>query len=196
MTEDEPRALDADRWVDEYADYLYRFAVARVRHHEVARDLVQETFLAALKASAHYAGRASERTWLTGILKNKIVDYYRRGKREPLLGDLVPAEGGESDFNPEDGHWRYPHEGNPRVWQEEQIARMDRPEFWKRFTACADRLPEQMRRVFVLREVDGWDSADICRELEISSQNYWVIMHRARASLRRCLEATWFAATS
>lgn len=183
--------LNPDRWVDEYADYLYRFAVARVRQHEVARDLVQETFLAALKARDRYAGRAAERTWLTGILKNKIVDYYRRGRREPLLGDLLDRQD-DGDFNPEDGHWRYPHEGNPRDWEQEQIARMDRPEFWKRFTACADRLPEQMRRVFVMREVDGWEGDAICRELGISSQNYWTIMHRARQALRRCLEATWF----
>ena len=184
--------LNPERWVDEYADYLYRYAIARVRQHEVARDLVQETFLAALKARDHYAGRAAERTWLTGILKNKIVDFYRRGRREPLLGDLLDRHE-EDDFNPEDGHWRFPHEGNPREWQEEQIARMDRPEFWKRFTACADRLPEQMRRVFVLREVDGWEGDAICRELQITSQNYWTIMHRARAALRRCLETTWFA---
>lgn len=184
--------LNPERWVDDYADYLYRYAIARVRQHEVARDLVQETFLAALKARDRYAGRAAERTWLTGILKNKIVDFYRRGRREPLIGDLLDRRE-DDEFKPDDGHWRFPHEGNPREWQEEQIARMDRPEFWKRFTACADRLPEQMRRVFVLREVDGWEGDAICRELQITSQNYWTIMHRARAALRRCLEATWFA---
>lgn len=193
MHEMSASGLEPERWVDDYADYLYRFALARVRSPETARDLVQETFLAALKARGSYAGRAAERTWLTGILKNKIVDFYRRGQREPLLGDLLDRQEDE-DFNPDNGHWRFPSDVHPRQWQEEQIAHMDRPEFWKRFTACADKLPEQTRRVFVLREVDGWESPAICREMGISSQNYWTIMHRARAALRRCLEVTWFAA--
>lgn len=185
-------ALDPERWVDEYGDYLLRFALARVGNRDTARDLVQETFLAALRARHHYAGRATERTWLTGILKNKVVDFYRRGRRERLAADLL-ADPDRDAFHPDTGHWRSDPAHHPKVWQEEQVARMDGPEFWRRFVACADRLPEQARRVFILREVDGWESADICRELAITSQNYWTIMHRARAALRRCLEATWFA---
>lgn len=195
MASEHSTPLDPARWVDEYSDYLYRFALARVRHHEVARDLVQETFLAALRSSERFAGRASERTWLTGILKNKVVDYYRRGKREPLLDDLAAAggEGGES-FQ-ENGHWNYPGATTPREWEQARVAGMDREEFWRRFRACADQLPEQTRRVFVLREVDGCSGDEICRDLGLSSANFWTIMHRARAALRRCLEVHWFAAT-
>ncbi len=195
MATEPTSALDPARWVDEHADYLYRFALARVRHHEVARDLVQETFLAALRAQDRFAGRAAERTWLTGILKNKVVDYYRRGKREPLLDDLAPPGGEDGDTFRENGHWNYPGAATPREWEQARVDAMDRPEFWRRFRACADQLPEQTRRVFVLREVDGLSGEEICRELGLSSANFWTIMHRARAALRRCLETNWFAVT-
>lgn len=187
--------LEPARWVDDYADYLYRFALARVRNHEVARDLVQETFLAAWRARDRFAGHAVERTWLTGILKNKVVDHYRRGKREPLLDDLVPRGDSTGDDFQENGHWNYPGAATPREWEQARVAGMDREEFWKRFRACADQLPEQTRQVFVLREVDGLEGEDICRTLNISSANFWTIMHRARAALRRCLEVNWFALT-
>lgn len=196
MASDPTPPLDPERWVDDYADYLYRFAVARVRHHEVARDLVQETFLGALKARDRYAGRAAERTWLTGILKNKIVDYYRRGRREPLIDDLAPAdEAGSAAFR-ENGHWNVPGRATPREWEQARVAGLDSEEFWRRFRACADQLPEQTRQVFVLREVDGVEGEAICRDLGISPANFWTIMHRARAALRRCLEINWFALTS
>lgn len=184
--------LDPARWVDDYADYLYRFAVARVRDHEVARDLVQETFLAALKGQERYRGVAAERTWLTGILKNKVVDYYRRGKREPLLEDLAPRDEAGAEAFRENGHWNYPGSATPREWEADRIAGMDREAFWKQFRTCADQLPEQTRRAFILREVDDVDSAEICRTLGLTSSNFWVIMHRARNALRRCLELHWF----
>lgn len=192
MTDPAESALDPDRWVEQYADYLYRFALARVRDHHTARDLVQETLLAGLKARDRYRGVAAERTWLTGILKNKIVDFYRRGRRELLVGDLlddtteVPLA-----FN-ERGHWQA-GPNTPKEWQEERIAEMDRGEFWKQFEQCADHLSEQMRRVFVMREVDGVDTSEICDALGISAQNFWTIMHRARASLRKCMESNWVA---
>lgn len=192
MVESDSKPLDPNRWVEQYADYLYRFALARIRDHHAALDLVQETLLGALKAKERYQGSAAERTWLTGILKNKILDYYRRGRREVLLGDLVDGTGNTPlDFN-DRGHWQS-GPNTPKEWQEERIAQMDRPEFWRRFQECADKMPEQMRRVFMLREVDGWETEEICAAVGISPQNFWTIMHRARASLRRCLEVNWFA---
>ncbi|MCO5069349.1 MAG: sigma-70 family RNA polymerase sigma factor [Kiritimatiellae bacterium] len=186
--------LDPDQWVDQYVDYLYRFAVARVRDHHTALDLVQETLLAGLKARDRYRGVAAERTWLTGILKNKIVDFYRRGRRELLLGDLVDQDSEIPLAFNERGHWQA-GPTTPGEWKEKQIADMDRDEFWKRFQACADHLPEQMRRVFVMREVDDIPASEICEALGITAQNFWTIMHRARASLRKCLEANWFSVT-
>lgn len=192
MTAKADSRLDPDQWVEQYADYLYRFALARVREHHTALDLVQETLLAGLKARDRYRGVAAERTWLTSILKNKIVDFYRRGRREVLAGSLM-EDGEESPlrFN-ERGHWQA-GPTTPKEWQDAAVSSADRPAFWKQFEACAERLSEQTRRAFIMREVDDMDAAEVCEALGITPQNFWTIMHRARASLRKCLEATWFA---
>ena len=72
-----------ENWVDEYGDYLYRYALSRVKDPIIAEDLVQETFLAALKARHNFQGRSTARTWMIAILKHKIVDYIRQKVREP-----------------------------------------------------------------------------------------------------------------
>src|SRR5262245_43042551 len=85
VTFDENAGTDstlATRWLEAHADYLFHFAVGQVRDAGVAEDLVQDTFLAALKARNGYAGKSSERTWLTGILRHKIYDHLRRTCRE------------------------------------------------------------------------------------------------------------------
>lgn len=185
--------LDPARWVDAYGDVLYRFALARVRDAATAQDLVQETFLAALKGRSGYGGRSSERTWLTGILKNKIIDHYRKSSRVDLINDLAALKGGQDRLFDEDGHWLIHEPTAPREWNASQSASLDRDEFWRKFHECADKLPEQARKVFLLREVDAVDSGEICRSLKISPNNFWVIMHRARSALRQCLEMNWFA---
>ena len=70
--------LDPVQWLDKYGDYLYRYALMRVRDSAIAEDILQETLLAALGASQNHAGLSSERTWLVGIMKHKVVDYFRR----------------------------------------------------------------------------------------------------------------------
>ena len=78
---------DPSRWLDEHGDYLFKYAVFRLRDDTAAEDAVQETFLAALKGSRQFEGRAAERTWLVGILKHKVVDHFRRVGREAPLGE-------------------------------------------------------------------------------------------------------------
>ena len=82
------RFLDPDHWVDAYGDYLYRCALQKVRDPAIAEDLVQETFLAALKSQKSFQGKASEKNWLVGILKNKVMDFWRKKSREEPLADL------------------------------------------------------------------------------------------------------------
>src|SRR5437660_9593238 len=81
-------ASDPERWVDEHGDVLYRYALVRVRKSEIAQDLVQETFFAALRTREKFRGGSSVRTWLCGILKNKVCDYYRKLGRETSFTDL------------------------------------------------------------------------------------------------------------
>ena len=188
-----PPTLDPVHWVENYGDFLYGFALARVRVPAVAQDLVQDAFLAAWTGRAGFGGRSTERTWLTGILKHKIMDHYRKSGRTELLGDLAARGRERGEVFDEDGHWLIDQPAAPRAWEAHRVAALDRDEFWLRFRECADQLPEQTRRAFVLREVDGMDSGEVCRALRLSPNHFWVIMHRAREALRRCLESNWFA---
>src|SRR5689334_5348279 len=76
------------RWLDEHGDALYAYALPRVRNADVAEDLVQETLLAAIKAHKNFAGNSAERTWLTGILKHKLIDHLRKSTRQRPLSEL------------------------------------------------------------------------------------------------------------
>ena len=167
--------------------------MARVRNRAVAEDLVQDTLLVALKTRDRFSGKSSFRTWLTSILKFKIIDHYRAGTRTKTFTDLSSFyEDQEKEVFKENGEWRRPEE-RPKPWSEEQSKNLDRQDFWKAFNACADRLPERIRAVFIMREIDQVDSEEICRRMDISRDNFWTIMHRARMALRKCLEGSWFA---
>lgn len=176
--------IDADRWVDEYADALFRFAVQRVRQAEVAEDLVQETFLAAVKARERFKGQSTERTWLFSILKHKLIDHYRRQntrRGSELLTDDADAVG---RMFKADGHW---HEA-PGHWGSDPGKAHEVKAFLDIFYRCMGDLPERSAKVFAYREIDGLSTADICARLEITASNCWVILYRARMLLRRCLE--------
>ena len=185
---------DPARWVDEYGDYLFKYAVIRLRDPAKAEDTVQETFLAALKGASKFSGKSAEKSWLTGILKNKIYDYYRKAGRETSFTDLEFYGDEESDrFVPDGlskGGWI--HELGPLEWSTEPGASLDKEAFWKTFHDCANKLPKNISTAFTLREVDGVESKEICALLNISENNLWVMLHRARMALRRCLETNWF----
>jgi len=83
-----PRLSDPERWVEEHGDYLFKYALVRLRDATRAEDMVQETFLAALKGGDKFAGRSAEKSWLVGILKNKICDHYRKASRETSFTDM------------------------------------------------------------------------------------------------------------
>jgi RNA polymerase sigma-70 factor (ECF subfamily) len=189
---------DPERWVDEYGDYLFKYALVRLRDQTKAEDMVQETFLAALKGGDNFAGRSAEKSWLAGILKNKICDYYRKASRETSFTDLEFYSDEESDRFISDGLFKggWIHESGrdlgPLEWSSDPGASLDRQAFWKTFHECSSKLPKTIAAVFTLREVDGVESKEICNLLNVSESNLWVILHRARMALRRCLETNWF----
>ncbi len=184
---------DPERWVDEHGDYLFRYALGRLRDPARAEDAVQETFLAALKAK-NFDGRSAERSWLTGILKNKIFDYFRKASRETSFTDLdfYADEEGDRFVAEGFGQGGWIHERGPLEWPANPGAALDNEIFWKTFRHCSGKLPEKVAAVFTLREVDGVDSKEICATLNISESNLWVMLHRARMALRRCMETNWF----
>ncbi len=185
---------DPERWVDEHGDYLFCYALSRLRDPVRAEDAVQETFLAALKGGKSFAGRSAEKSWLTGILKNKIFDHYRKTSRETSFTDLDFYADEESDRfvarGVGEGGWI--HKLGPLEWSADPGDSLDKEQFWKTFRDCSNKLPKNVAAVFTLREVDGVDSREICATLNISESNLWVMLHRARMALRRCLETNWF----
>ena len=186
--------IDPAVWVDEHGDYLFRYALVRLRDDALAEDIVQETLLAAIQSMGSYAGKSSERTWLTAILKHKIIDHYRKTSREVPLD---PAETDLSEFDPlferQDefkNHW---HDSlSPRIWNRSPDEALQENEFFGVLQNCLSKLPERVANVFSLREMNGLDTDEICEILCLSANSFWVMMHRARMSLRRCIEINWF----
>lgn len=170
--------------------YLLRVAQLQLRDRETAEDVVQDTLVAALSGRDGFTGKSSIKTWLTGILKHKIIDAIRRRQRDPVLESSLPEEVDLDDldgfFNAR-GAWEAP----PADWGDPEAA-LGRQEFFDILQFCLDKLPPNTARVFMMREVLELESDEICKELRITTNNLWVILYRARMALRHCLEQSWF----
>lgn len=185
---------EPEHWTDRYGDYLYSYALFRVNKPEAARDLVQDTFLSALRTMGAFRGEASEKTWLTSILKRKIIDYYRKASnRLEVSAEDHAASFYDHFFMDEDsgheGHWK--KKQSPKDWSS-QPGNLESREFMHILQGCLGKLPEKWSAVFNMRLFDEREADFICMELDLSPSNYWVILHRARLQLRECLEKNWF----
>ena len=181
-----------ESWVDQYGDFLYRFTLARVKDPSIAEDLVQETFLAALKARKNFQGRSTARTWLIAILKHKIVDYIRKRVREQTsdkvesIFNAAANDPVDTSFN-DKGDWRV----RPSKWAVDPRKLYEQKEFMDVLYHCLGELPERQAEAFMMREIDGFSTEEIRKVLNISATNSWVMLYRARMWLRRCLEKNW-----
>jgi RNA polymerase sigma-70 factor, ECF subfamily len=182
--------VDASAWLVEHGNALYRYARSRVSDREMAEDLVQDAFLAALQSRDRFQGQATVRTWLLSILRHKIVDHYRRvagslptveldsaGKPDPVLNRYFSGK----------GFWK----NALASWKAPDQALEDR-EFWDVLDRCLSRLPRSLSSVFILREREELDNAELRRILAVSQGNLRIRLHRARLLLRECLERNWF----
>jgi RNA polymerase sigma-70 factor (ECF subfamily) len=197
LSSEERPAYDplTDSALVEHRPVLFRYALLQLHDHELADDAVQETLLAAWQASANFEGKAQLRTWLIGILKHKIADYWRRSRREVVLPEFEPIDNDEDELDEDEfftstGQWS----GGPRTWNDPEAA-LNQQEFWAIFEICQNALPPKMARVFMLRELVGLEAFEVCQDTGLSEANYWVTMHRARLRLRECLEIRWFNRT-
>lgn len=170
---------------------MFRFAMSKLRDEHMAEDAVQETLLAALQGHKSFSGDSAERTWLVGILKHKIVDLIRKKVREPTLLNVdEPIEFAQEESTDtlfdETGHWVTPSTdwGNPDKMLEQK-------RFWQILTDCLKRLPPQLAMLYSLREISGMDTEEICKDLNITPTNSWVMLHRARLGLKQCFEIHW-----
>ncbi len=181
-------SLDPAQWVDRHGDYLYRYALSRLRDAEASEEVVQDAFVAGLRSVDQYAGTGAERAWLLGILKRKIVDHIRLRSRARSMEAGGSEDSSESLFDHR-GFWK----ADPRIFGSDPSASLEKREFWAALRKCLDALPGRQADAFTLREMDEKTSDEICKELEVSPSNLWVLLHRARLRLANCLKTRWQA---
>ncbi len=179
--------LEPEKWVEQYADMLYRYTLVRVKDPDVAEELVQTTFFAALKSQHTFAGKSTEKTWLFGILKHKTMDHFRAAKKNINL-DLSDPEGDSIQFDPM-GHMVPP----PNNWNLNPEKAVENKELAQVLAKCLNGLSEKFHRIFVLKEIEGLSSEEICKEFGVKPTNLWVMLHRARNQLKLCMEANWLS---
>jgi len=180
-----------DTELETHRRYLLRVAQLQLRDADLAEDVVQETLVAALASRSSFTGKSSVKTWLTGILKHKIVDAIRHKQRQPILESSFDEETDLDEFDPlfkDNGGWQ----ARPADWGDPENA-LERRQFFDIMSFCLEKLPPNTARVFMMREVMELESEEICKELAITANNLWVILYRARMALRLCLEQNWFS---
>ena len=194
MAKNEKHTLEPQLWVDRYGDYLYNYAVVRVNDPEKAGDLVQDTFLAGLKAEERFQGRSTERTWLISILKRKIIDVYRKSysSKESSISEYEEDIWDGDYYNgaePFKGHWL---EGKgPHSHSLIPDGELEQKELMLILEKCISLLPANLSAVFILKMIDETGSEEVCKELGITPSNLWVMLHRARLKMRECVESKW-----
>ena len=176
-----------EEWVEKYGDYLLRYAIMRLRDVSTAEDVLQETFLAGMKGLEKFDGRVDIKYWLRGILRNKIVDHIRKAVREQ------PYEHIEEYEKPDETKMKLfgipAH--SPKPWEFEPHLAYEQEEFWEIFRHCVDQLKKPIQQAYVLKELEGQSTEEICKVLNITPNNLWVMVHRARGHLKTCIESKW-----
>jgi len=180
------RPPDLTQWVEDYASDLYSWAHYKLSDEELAKDLVQDTFLAAAEKLTTFKGDSSPKTWLFSILKHKIIDQYRKKVNIPLEDEEAVL----STFFDKDGEWRA--DKKPMNWHEEENNLLDDDNFQSVLKNCIGNLPDKWNACVTSKYLMDKNSEEICQELEISHTNYWQMMHRAKLQLRECIEENWF----
>lgn len=190
MNKNENR-LNPNSWVKDHSDYLYNYALYKVSDEEMAQDLVQDTFIAGLNGKDSFKGNSTERTWLVSILKRKIIDHYRKSavRKNTVNTDFSMPFNTEGVYK---NHWS--DEGAPGKWNIEKSHNLEKDEFQRILELCLSLLPPQWRDVFHLKMMEECSGEEICKEMDITSSNLWVIIHRAKLKMRACLEKNYFEA--
>ena len=183
-----PRLPSLESLVEDHYDYLYRYAFRHYRCPDRSEEAVQETFLAATSALERFEGRSSPRTWLTSILRFKILDSLKKGQSTESV-DFTDEDDSARLFD-EVEHWRT--ETGPLLWGSPPEFALKQKEFLRVLEHCLGGLPEKVRQIFLLREMDGFSREEICEQTKLTANNVGVILYRARISLQHCLQSNWF----
>ena len=180
--------VDPQNWVDEYRDSLFSYALDQLRDADLAKESIQETFLAALQSRKNFRGLSSEKTWLFSILKRKIYDHFRKINRNRQFFVTSTTAYLRSDFF---DNKRMPA-ASSLIWLLDPSMIYEQKEFLKIITNSLSELPGRLALVFILRVVVDMSSQEICEFLDINICNFYVMIHRARKRLRYFLQLKWF----
>lgn len=181
--------LRPEGWIDNYSDYLYKYAYIRVNASELAEDLVQDTFFSAYKARDSFKGKSTEKTWLVSILKRKIIDHFRKNARNKEV-ELPEHDYHFAREGSMKGHWEEKHA--PKNWEVDVEQLFENNEFFEILNQCLSKLPDKWAAVFSLKVMEDYSTDEVCKEMDITSSNLWVLLHRARLMIRDCIEKNWF----
>lgn len=176
--------LNPNLWVKNYADFLFNYGITRVSDPIVVEDLVQDTFLAAVKSSKNFKGEASEKTWITSIFKRKIVDHYRKMNSKKGRFETPMYKLGEER--------REVLEATASVSVDFSDKEIEQTELGTILDSCIADLRGNQYKVFVMKTIQGMDTEEICNELDLSPSNVWVLLHRARVQLKECVNKKWY----
>ena len=179
--------LNPNEWIDNYSDYLFNYTISRINDTEIAQDIVQETFYAGLKSMKNFKGKATERTWLISILKRKIIDHYRKINSKKGQAEVRMKYSSDSDS---EGDWLEEQIGDSTSDNAENS--IINEELGSAILDCLGKLSKKQALVFKMKTIQGYDTEVICNELNITSSNLWVIIHRARTAMAACLNKNWF----
>lgn len=183
-------AKNLENWIDLYSDDLLRFAKYRLGDESMAQDMVQDTFIAAYENLDQFKGDSNPKTWLARILRNKIVDFFRSAYYRNTIFEGQPSEdeGAESQLFDKE-HWTNAAFESPDWEKDEKL--MDQAEFKNLFQQCLNHLPPLWRDILAAKYFGSEKGKDISQEFQISTSNYWQIVHRAKLSLKNCLQDYW-----
>jgi RNA polymerase sigma-70 factor (ECF subfamily) len=184
------KAVNPQSWVEEYWNYLFKYALSRLRDADLAEEKIQETFLAALQSCKNFQGLASEKTWLISILKRKICDHFRRINRDRQFNVKSLACLRDDVLNSK----RMSAVGSC-IWFPDPSMVYEQKEFLKIIMNALSELPGRLAQVFILREVVELSSQEICEFMDISVCNLYVMIHRSRKRLKHNLQLKWFCET-
>ncbi len=196
MSQTNTQILNPAQWLALYGDYLFSIAMIKLNDRQLAEDMLQETFLSAIKAAPNFRGESSEKTWLTTILNNKIIDQYRKKSVVKTVTEYINQT--ELSFTLsffESGQGVIPHwleEAYPRHWATGADAHLNQREFEDILNDCIKKMPDKLKLIFMAKFMEEETADHICKEFDLSSSNYWVIIHRAKVLMRSCLEKNWF----
>lgn len=177
------------RLVDEWSPAMLRVARAHVASREAAEDVVQEAWMAALRGLPAFEGRASLRTWVIGIVFNLA---RRHGSREQRHLPVAPLEAGPTvdpdRFQGPEGRYPGGWRQFPAPWPNPEDSAVSQEVIGLIYAAVA-KLPERQRVVMELRDVHGYDGQEVAEILELTPGNQRILLHRARAGVRREIES-------